>query len=155
MEEKKEEKKKRVETVTLSTTAKEKARLARKRVKQGINGDEMDVDTQKEDENKEEETKEEAAEDKADIERKAPQPSEFRVSNPSRITASQSLVCQYDLEQRYRPIRPTSTPMGVIIVKDTLTQEDDELETLRSPADEPEGETVPPEPFVWTPGPPK
>lgn len=155
MEEKKEEKKKRVETVTLSTTAKEKARLARKRVKLGMDGEEMDVDTPKEDESKEEETKEEVAEDKAETERKAPQPSEFRVSNPSRITAAQSLVCQYDLEQRYHPVRPRGTPMGVIIVKDTSTQEDDELETLRSPADEPEGETVPPEPFVWTPAPPK
>jgi 26S proteasome regulatory subunit N2 len=35
LEEKKEEKKKRVETVALSTTAKNKARLARKRAKEG------------------------------------------------------------------------------------------------------------------------
>ena len=47
LEEKKEEKKKRVETVTLSTTAKEKARLARKRAKMGdkdATGNAMEVD---------------------------------------------------------------------------------------------------------------
>merc|ERR1712125_35138 len=49
LEEKKEEKKKRVETVTLSTTAKNKARLARKRAKEEAT-DAMDVDGMKEDE---------------------------------------------------------------------------------------------------------
>merc|ERR1712232_258703 len=49
LEEKKEEKKKRVETVTLSTTAKEKPRQARKRAKEEAT-DAMDVDGMKDDE---------------------------------------------------------------------------------------------------------
>merc|ERR1719198_2231193 len=50
LEEKKEEKKKRVETVTLSITAKEKARLARKRAKLGGSVSAMEVDEEKSDE---------------------------------------------------------------------------------------------------------
>merc|ERR1712137_717787 len=77
LEEKKEEKKKRVETVTLSTTAKEKAR----------------------------------------------EPASFRIKNPARITLAQSEVCEFDLNQRYRPIRPSEKPFGVIILTDSTPEE--------------------------------
>jgi 26S proteasome regulatory subunit N2 len=168
IEEKKEEKKKRVETVALSTTAKEKARLARKRAKGGTvgAGDAMDVD-------KEGDTLEEKPDDKVkeakdeggetmDVEKeeesgkkpkkkREPEPTTYRVGNPSRITTAQSLVCQFDLGQRYRPIRPEEKPFGVIILTDSTPGEAEDLGAVKAPSLEPDGECSPPEPFEWTP----
>jgi len=163
LEEKKEEKKKRVETVALSTTAKEKARLARKRAKEedtslsdamdvektddeaggkgtdnGENADNMDTD------------KQELAEKKQKKKRE-PEPLSFRVSNPSRVTTSQSQVCEFDLIQRYRPIRIEEKPFGVIILTDSTPGEAEDLGAVKAPSLEPEGECAPPEPFEWTP----
>jgi 26S proteasome regulatory subunit N2 len=162
LEEKKEEKKKRVETVALSTTAKEKARQARKRAKGGAAGDAMDVD--KEAEGKEDEKAKEAEEEgeAMDVEKvdepekktkkkREPEATTFRVSNPSRITTAQSLVCEFDLTQRYRPIRTDEKPFGVVILTDTLPGEDEDLGAIKAPSLEPEGECAPPEPFEWTP----
>ena len=157
MEEKKEEKKKRVETVTLSTTAKEKARLARKRAKMGEESD-MDID----DKAKEEEKGERKEEDEMDVDKeeetekktkkkKEPEPTSFRVSNPSRVTKAQSDYCVYDLEQRYRPVRPDEKPIGVIILTDSTPDVEEDLGTVLSPSLEPEGELAPPEPFEWKP----
>lgn len=160
LEEKKEEKKKRVETVTLSTTAKEKARLARKKAKEG--GSAMDVEKD-ETEKKESEEKEEkmdidkdAAEEVEKVEKKVkkkrePEPTSFRVGNPSRITTSQSAVCAFDTSQRYRPIRPEEKPFGVIILTDSTPGEAEDLGAVKAPSLEPEGECAPPEPFEWAP----
>jgi len=184
---KKEEKKKRVETVTLSTTAKEKARLARKRAKASVGnggvvlmeteesktstdgkaGDEemkdikdtstaidaMDVDTKKSDRDGMQEGATPASEDKKTGRRKRqPEPTSFRISNPARITMAQSLVCEFDATQRYRPIRPKEKPFGVIILTDsTPDKEEEDLGAVKAPSLEPEGETSPPEPFEWTP----
>lgn len=175
LEEKKEEKKKRVETVTLSTTAKEKARLARKRAKMGEAEGAMDVET-KEGEEAAKTPKSEGGDDDAnateekdgnksdsmdidkpeEVEKKPkkkrePEPTSFRVGNPTRITTAQSLVCEFDLQQRYRPIRPSERPIGVIILTDSTPEEEEELGTVKSPSLEPEGELAPPEPFEWTP----
>jgi 26S proteasome regulatory subunit N2 len=161
LEEKKEEKKKRVETVALSTTAKEKARLARKRAKEGgsaamdvdkeevkasessndadkKDGDGMDVDKEGEPEKKPKKKRE-------------PEPTSFRVGNPVRITTSQSQVCEFDLAQRYRPIRPDEKPLGVIILTDSTPGEEEDLGAVKAPSLEPEGELAPPEPFQWMP----
>jgi len=166
LEEKKEEKKKRVETVALSTTAKEKARQARKRAKEGDKGDSaMDIDAKEEgkEEDKEKkegdgdamdvDTKEESVEtEKKPVKKKRePEPTSFRVSNPARITVAQSAVCEFDLEQRYRPIRSEEKPFGVIILTDSTPGEEEELGAVKAPSLEPEGETAPPEPFEWTP----
>jgi 26S proteasome regulatory subunit N2 len=157
LEEKKIEKKIRVETVALSTTAKEKARLARKRAKEG-GGSAMDVDK--------EEVK--ASETKTDVDgmdvdkegeepekkpkkKREPEPTSFRVGNPARITTSQSQVCAFDLSQRYRPIRPDEKPFGVIILTDSSPGEEEDLGAVKAPSLEPEGELAPPEPFVWMP----
>jgi 26S proteasome regulatory subunit N2 len=173
LEEKKEEKKKRVETVTLSATAKNKARLARKRAKEeaesGEGGTTMDVD-KKEGEGaggeKEEEKDGEKAksmdvdgEDSGDKEKEAtadkpkkkrePEPNFFRLSNPSRITKAQADVCAFDLNQRYRPVRPEEKPYGVIMLTDSTPGEEEDLGAVRSPAAEDEAD--PPEPFEWTP----
>jgi 26S proteasome regulatory subunit N2 len=159
LEEKKEEKKKRVETVTLSTTAKEKARLARKRAKEG--GMAMDVEKEeskeekKEGEEKDEKMdtdKEGAAEEPKKVKKKRePEPTSFRVGNPARITTAQSAVCEFDLSQRYRPIRPEEKPFGVVILTDSTPGEAEDLGAVKAPSLEPEGECAPPEPFEWAP----
>jgi 26S proteasome regulatory subunit N2 len=177
LEEKKEEKKKRIETVTLSTTAKEKARLARKRAKEG--GSAMDIDGKEEgkeskdedkSERKDEETKDgekkdtegdamdvDAKDETSDGDKKPakkkrePEPATFRIGNPARITIAQSAVCEFDLTQRYRPIRAEEKPFGVIILTDSTPGEEEELGAVKAPSLEPEGETAPPEPFEWVP----
>jgi 26S proteasome regulatory subunit N2 len=146
LEEKKEEKKKRVETVTLSTTAKEKARLARKRAKEGGSG--MDIEETKEERDEVLEVEEE---EKKVKKKREPEPTFFRVSNPSRITTAQSAVCEFDLSQRYRPIRPEERPFGVIILTDSTPGEAEDLGAVKAPSLEPEGECAPPEPFEWAP----
>lgn len=155
LEEKKEEKKKRVETVTLSTTAKEKARLARKRAKEG--GTAMDVEKEEtKEEKKDGEEKDETMEVDKEEEKKVkkkrePEPTSFRVGNPARITTAQSAVCEFDLSQRYRPIRPEEKPFGVVILTDSTPGEAEDLGAVKAPSLEPEGECAPPEPFEWAP----
>ncbi|KAL7535862.1 hypothetical protein ACHAXR_006778 [Thalassiosira sp. AJA248-18] len=167
LEEKKEEKKKRVETVALSTTAKNKARLARKKAKEDAGdgeGEDAAMDVDKKDDEAEGTTKEgvkkdesmdvdgnEGTEEKKPKKKREPEPTTFRISNPSRITTSQSSVCAFDLSQRYRPIRPEETqPYGVIMLTDsTPGEEDEELGAVKTPAQEDEAD--PPEAFEWTP----
>lgn len=181
LEEKKEEKKKRVETVTLSTTAKNKARLARKKAKEGGDKEDsaMDVDKEEGDSDKEkdeaEKEKSGADEEKSEDEKakegeaesmdvegeespekpvkkkREPEPTSFRVTNPSRITLAQSDYCEFDLNQRYRPIRPEEKPFGVIILTDSTPNEEEDVGAVQAPSLEPEGECAPPEPFEWTP----
>jgi 26S proteasome regulatory subunit N2 len=166
LEEKKEKEKKRVETVTLSITAKEKARLARKRAKMGVGEGATAMDLEKE-EGKDKESEEEKdsmeidkEEEKDDEDqgkklkkKREPEPSSFRVGNPARITKAQSQVCEFDLTQRYRPVRPDEKPVGVIILTDSTPGEEEELLAVKPPSLEPEGELAPPEPFDWTPPP--
>lgn len=154
LEEKKEEKKKRVETVTLSTTAKEKARLARKKAKE--DGDEvMEEETPEvKEEVKDEpmdESKEEATEEKKQKKKRGPEPLSYRLSNPCRITKAQAEYCEFDLEQRYRPVRTEEKPYGVILVTDSTPGEDEDLGVVKPPSIESEDEADPPEPFEWTP----
>jgi len=159
LEEKKEEKKKRVETVALSTTAKEKARQARKRAKGGEAGAAMDVDKEEEKTSKDAAADEKGdkmevdkrEEEKKPKKKREPEPTSFRIGNPSRITIAQSRVCEFDLGQRYRPIRPEETPFGVIILTDSTPGEAEDLGAVKAPSLEPEGECAPPEPFEWTP----
>jgi 26S proteasome regulatory subunit N2 len=160
LEEKKEEKKKHVETVTLSTTAKNKARLARKRAKEEAESGDVEgaMDVEKKEEDKTEsmdvdgEDKAKADEDKTEEKpkkKREPEPTSFRISNPSRVTKAQANVCTFDLDQRYRPIRPEETPSGVIMLTDSTPGEDEELGVVKTPAQEEEAD--PPEPFEWTP----
>lgn len=154
LEEKKEEKKKRVETVTLSTTAKEKARLARKRAKEGGSTMEVEKDEteRKDTEDREEKMEVDKEEDEKKIKKKRePEPTSFRVGNPARITTAQSPFCSFDLSQRYRPIRPEEQPFGVIILTDSTPGEAEDLGAVKAPSLEPEGECAPPEPFEWAP----
>ena len=175
LEEKKEETKKRVETVALSATAKNKARIARKRVKEeeevGEAGEDgaMEVDKKTEDDDEEETAAEEegkekvesmdvdGSDDKAAVaseetkpkKKREPEPTSFSVSNPARITTAQANVCAFDLSQRYRPIRPEEKPYGVIMLTDSTPDEEEEVGAVKTPAQEDEAD--PPEPFEWTP----
>jgi 26S proteasome regulatory subunit N2 len=157
MEEKKVVDKKRVETVALSTTAKNKARLARKKAKEdGQNSSAMDVDESeklKDEEKKDEEDMEVDGEEpeKKMKKKREPEPTYFRVKNPARITSAQSAMCAFDLDQRYRPIRPEEKPYGVIILTDSTPGETEDLGAVKPPSLEPEGELPAPEPFVWMP----
>lgn len=175
LEEKKEETKKRVETVALSATAKNKARMARKRVKEeeevGEAGEEgaMEVDKKTDDDGEEEETTEEEGKEKVESmdvdggddkaalaseetkpkKKREPEPTSFSVSNPARITMAQANVCAFDLSQRYRPIRPEEKPYGVIMLTDSTPDEEEDVSAVKTPAQEDEAD--PPEPFEWTP----
>jgi len=165
LEEKKEEKKKRVETVTLSTTAKEKARLARKRAKEGggdaegeQKGDEKEAsaeDAKKDDDAMDvDKDKEEGEETEKKKKKREPEPTQFRLGNPARITKAQSEVCEFDMTQRYRPVRPNENPFGVVVLTDTTPDEEEDLGAVMAPSLEPDGELAPPEPFEWVPPPP-
>jgi len=164
LEEKKEEKKKRVETVTLSITAKEKARQARKRAKEENNSssDAMDVDNSEEKSHDKTEGKTDDEGDQLNAEKqdlpekkpkkkREPEATSFRISNPSRVTAAQSEECEFDMTQRYLPIRVEEKPFGVIILTDSTPGVAEDLGAVKPPSLEPEGECAPPEPFEWTP----
>lgn len=122
LEEKKEEKKERVTTVTLSTTAKAKAREARKELStkqedgdapaatggeaassgtadMEVQGDEAGVEEKKGtegDDNKEGE-KPEGAKPKRE-----PEATSFKIKNPTRVTPSQEPFVHFEFDQRYQ-----------------------------------------------------
>jgi 26S proteasome regulatory subunit N2 len=83
--------------------------------------------------------------------KREPEPTSFRLGNPTRITMAQSKVCEFDLNQRYRPIRSEERPFGVIVLTDSTPEEEEDLGAVMAPSLEPEGELPPPEPFEWTP----
>ena len=162
LEEKKEEKKKRVETVTLSTTAKEKARLARKRAKEG---GEAEPEKKEDEDKKDSEDKKDGEDDAMDVDKEGdttekkkkkrePEPTSFKIGNPSRITKAQSEYCVFDLTQRYRPVRPDESPYGVIVLSDSTPDQEEDVGAVMAPSLEPDGELAPPEAFVWKPPPP-
>lgn len=109
LEEKKEEKKERVTTVTLSTTAKAKAREARKEqntkkedgdaptADMEIQGDEAGVEEKKGTEGDEKEAGEKPEAPKP---KKEPEPTSFKIKNPARVTPSQEPFVHFDMEQR-------------------------------------------------------
>jgi 26S proteasome regulatory subunit N2 len=166
LEEKKEEKKKRVETVTLSITAKEKARQARKRAKEENTSSSGSMEVENHEDNQDlkmgegkantedgdqmNAEKQESPEKKSKKKRE-PEATSFRISNPSRVTSAQAQECEFDLTQRYRPIRVEEKPFGVIILIDSTPGEAEDLGAVKAPSLEPDGECAPPEPFEWTP----
>ena len=167
LEEKKEEVKKRVETVTLSTTAKNKARIARKKAKEEGEDTAMDEDPKEEEktENEKGEKTEEKAkkadgeamdvdleeEEKKPKKKKEPEATSFMLSNPCRITKAQANFCSFDRNQRYQPIRNQEKPCGVILVTDSTPGEEEDLGIIKPPSIEDDDEADAPEPFIWTP----
>eukprot|EP00904_Undaria_pinnatifida_P004613 jgi/Undpi1/14152/HiC_scaffold_9.g03803.m1 len=178
LEEKKEEKKERVTTVTLSTTAKAKAREARKELstrkedgdagRSTASGGAADMEVQPEkggveeekggdgDEEKEKEgVKDEGAKDdgaKPKRERE-PEPTSFKIKNPARVTPTQEPFVHFDLNQRYVPVRKSGKPLGIIMLLDRMPDEPEDVAMVEAPSASPDGEEAdPPEPFEWTPG---
>ena len=142
--------------MTLSITAKEKARQARKRAKEEGSGDAMEVE-EKTEEKADGEDGDQMAVEKQEVpekktkKKREPEPTSFRISNPSRVTTAQSELCDFDMTQRYRPIRVEEKPFGVVILTDSTPGEAEDLGAVKAPSLEPEGECAPPEPFEWTP----
>lgn len=123
LEEKKEEKKERVTTVTLSTTAKAKAREARKELNtkkedgdaptasssgeaaaassgsadMEIQGEEAGVEEKKGTEGDEKEAGEKPGAPKP---KREPEATSFKIKNPARVTPSQEPFAHFDMEQR-------------------------------------------------------
>lgn len=176
LEEKKEKEKKRVETVTLSTTVKNKARLARKRAhkdaeesnnsatvmdtlrKENFNaksapdgkiGRTGDKDNDVEMEDKDDSGS--ADEKKNFKKKKEPEPDMFRLTNPARITKYQTEFCSFNLNQRYRPVQSNSSLGGVIILEDTRPEEEEDVSAVKTPSLDSEDEAETPEPFEWAP----
>jgi len=166
MEEKKEEKKEKIATVQLSTTAKAKAREARKKAEEEgtTGGGNMDVDSAKEEkedakmedaEDGKEETKGEEKE--GEKKKKEPEPTSFMVKNSSRVTPVQEALMTFDLEQRYVPVREGCRAAGVFLLRDRRPGEpaaEGDLAEVAAPAlagEEDEAEA--PEPFEWGPSP--
>jgi len=169
LEEKKEEKKEKIATVQLSTTAKAKAREARKKAEEK-SGDLMDtkdddktMDTARtenttgtEESKGEEETK---AEEKADEEKqsekpkkKEQEPSSFMVTNSSRVTPVQEVLMEFDLNQRYVPVRQGGKAVGIIMLRDQQPNEPEDVAIVEAPAlQQDKDEAEPPEPFEWSP----
>jgi len=161
LEEKKEKEKKRVETVTLSTTAKSKARLARKRAQGEDDGKEaMEIDNTNSKEEEGKDKKDDDDEDAMDIDekegdekkkpKKQPEPNTFRLANPSRVTKKQSGLCEFDLKQRYKPVRSLVVG-GVVMLTDSTPEEEEEVFAVKAPSLDAEDEAEPPEPFEWAP----
>ena len=161
LEEKKEEKKKRVETVTLSTTAKSKARIARKKGKENKTDAELpEADSgsgSKESMNLDDGEEvapaptESTKEEKKPKKKREPETNSFLLSNPSRITKAQAAYCRFELDQRYRPIRVAEKPCGVILLTDSTPDEEADIGTVKPPSIESEDEADAPEPFEWSP----
>jgi len=148
---KKEEKKERVKTAVLSTTAKNKARLARK-AKENGEEDAMDISTS---EMKNEEEKVEEEKEKREIEeeeKKTPEPSTYIMSNPSRLTPSQIPFVGYDPTNRYDPV-DIDHRGGIIVLNDKTPDEAEEIIEFNDDFNNGEdGDYEIPEPFEWIPG---
>jgi len=149
---------------TTKTTDDSKVRLdgtkiegTSKTVSQKGNNSDVHEDSKMEDAKGAEETKgeEKANEEKAEKpKKKEPEPSTFMVTNSSRVTPVQESLMEFDLEQRYVPVRQGGKAVGIIVLRDQQPGEPEDVEAVEAPALQPdEDEAEPPEPFEWTPGP--
>lgn len=175
LEEKKEEKKERVITAVLSTTAKAKAREAKK--KAGDDSHHMDVDSTSpvtgetasgvevckvsEDakeagaagEDDDDDDKDEEAAAGAEKKAAEPEPTFFMLGNPARVTQAQENVVSFllDADHRYVPVRRDSKPTGIIVLLDRQPGEPEDVADVESPPVEGEEEEAEiPAPFEWT-----
>lgn len=141
MLEKMEEKKKRIETAILSTTAKNNARLARKRARLGTNISKESSVVESIEKSKREDSINDTIEleppDTDSLEDKITlniEPKFFFLSNPCRITRAQSLVCAFDSNQRYIPIFLQKNPHGIIMLVDKNPNEKEDLGAVINPS---------------------
>lgn len=133
---KKEEKKELVATVSLSTTARAKARDAKKDKSEEKEGT-ADKENEKENEGADSSKMsddvipagDEKKEDKEKTvkKKKVAEPNQFLLANPSRVTPEQEQFVSFDMQQRYVPINPRSKPAGIVILMDRTPDEPEEV----------------------------
>lgn len=112
LEEKKEEKKERVTTVTLSTTAKAKAREARKELSTKKGDPETPPGGGKNPSGAFEESKgrdagdgeKDKKEESTKPTKREPEATSFKIKNPARVTPTQESFVHFDMDQRCAPI---------------------------------------------------
>lgn len=152
MEVKKDEKKTRVKTVELSTTAKARARTAKKELQRQASGT-MEVDGGVAESKGDEEGDKEAKAEEQPSQDAAPEPKEFRLQNPSRLTPSQALLTAFDPQCRYQAVGHEQRAAGIIVVADLRPDDgEDELREVVMPTiggDEDMADM--PEPFLFSP----
>merc|ERR1712086_1204499 len=125
--------------------AKAKTKQAKKEAKGGSTDTDMAVE--KDDAQAETKPGEEKEGEKV---KKEPEPSVHTLSNPSRVTIPQRALIEFDLNQRYVPIRQ-EVASGIVMLKDTSPdQNDDDLAEVCAPMiGEDQDEASAPKPFVW------
>lgn len=144
MEEKKGDKKDKVEKAVLSTTSKKNKRDAEKKVERGE--EKMDVDEKTA-------TKEESKETKEGEKEKKEKESDFEIiQNPTRVIKPQLKVISQAKNARYQPLKELSCG-GIIMLKDTQSDQPEVIvETVKAGGpvkEEEQAEPEPPEPFEW------
>ena len=106
----------------------------------------MDVE-----EAKEGEAKEGGEAPKVAKKKKAPEPTSFALSNPSRVTPEQEKFVSFN-ESRYTPVNPRSKATGIVILVDHTPEVPEEVVKVELPGlDSDKDEAKPPEPFEWSP----
>lgn len=150
MEEKKGDKKDKVEKAILSITGKKNKRDAEKKTDKGE--EKMDVDDKTTTGKDKEGTKDEAAKEGADKEKKEKEPDSEILQNPSRVIKPQLKVISLAKNSRYQPLKEV-TNGGIIVMRDTQSDQPEIIvETVKAggPVKEEEAsEPAPPEPFEW------
>jgi 26S proteasome regulatory subunit N2 len=63
--------------------------------------------------------------------KKGPEPTSFRLSNPSRVTPEQEKFVSFDLDQRYAPVNSRGKPAGIVILADRTPDEPQEVVQVR------------------------
>jgi len=144
MEEKKGDKKDKVEKAVLSTTSKKNKRDAEKKVERGE--EKMDVDEKAA-------TKDEPKETKEGEKEKKEKESDFEIiQNPTRVIKPQLKVISQAKNARYQPLKDLSCG-GIIMLKDTQSDQPEVIvETVKAGGpvkEEEQAEPEPPEPFEW------
>lgn len=160
LEEKKENKKDKVETAILSITAKQKKKEAEKKKEE----EKMEVDekaddsTEKKSTDKSDKEKTEKADGEKDEEKekeekkKEPEPNFEMLNNPARTMRAQLKVLSMPEGCRYTPLKDISNG-GIVLMKDVTPGEKEEIVEpviAGGPKIEEEEEPEPPEPFEWT-----
>ncbi|KAL4219945.1 26S proteasome non-ATPase regulatory subunit 1 [Mactra antiquata] len=158
LEEKKENKKDKVETAILSITAKQKKKEAdKKKDEEKMEVDEKaDESTEKKAAEKEKEEKEKEAAEKEKEEKekkKEPEPNFELLNNPARTMRAQLKVLSMPEGGRYTPLKDIANG-GIILMKDITPGEKEEIvEPVAAggpKVEDEEEEPEPPEPFEWT-----
>lgn len=64
--------------------------------------------------------------------KKGPEPTSFRLANPSRVTPEQEKFVSFDLTQRYVPVNPHGKPAGIVMLVDRTPNEPEEVVQVRA-----------------------